>query len=167
MITFKAEIERFASMGEKTGWSYLFIPAALSNELNPGCKVSYRLKGLLDALPISGIGIIPMGGGDFIMALKASLRKQLKKEAGAEVNVQLELDTTFKIELPLEMELCLDDDERCKANFLKLPKSHQNYYINWFNSAKTEPTRIKRLTAIMKAMEDQLTFSEMMRANKA
>ncbi|MDB5021269.1 MAG: hypothetical protein JWQ28_2396, partial [Pedobacter sp.] len=110
---------------------------------------------------------VPMGGGDFIMALKASLRKQLRKEAGAELLVQLELDTTFKIELPMEMEMCLDEDERCKENFLKLPKSHQNYYINWFNSAKTEPTKIKRLTLIMKAMEDKMSFSEMMRANKA
>jgi hypothetical protein len=167
MIILKAEIERFASMGEKTGWSYIFIPAALSNELNPGCKVSYRVKGLLDQVPIQGIGVIPMGAGDFIMALKASLRKQLKKEAGAELLVQLQLDPDFKIELPLELELCLDDDERCKANFLKLPKSHQNYYINWYNSAKTEPTKIKRLTLIMKAMENNMSFSEMMRANKA
>jgi hypothetical protein len=167
MITFKAEIERFESKGEKTRWSYIFIPAALSNELKPDCKVSYRVKGLLDQVPVCGVGIVPMGGGDFIMALKASLRKQLRKEAGAELLVQLELDTTFKIELPMEMEMCLDEDERCKENFLKLPKSHQNYYINWFNSAKTEPTKIKRLTLIMKAMEDKMSFSEMMRANKA
>jgi hypothetical protein len=167
MIIFKAEIERFATMGEKTGWSYIFIPAALSNQLNPDCKVSYRVKGLLDNVAITGVGILPMGGGDFIMALKASLRKQLRKEAGAELFVQLELDNDFKIVLPLEMELCLDEDDRCKANFLKLPKSHQNYYINWYNSAKTEPTKIKRLTMIMKAMEGQMTFSEMMRANKA
>jgi hypothetical protein len=167
MITFKAEIERFGTMGEKTGWSYIFLPAALASELNPNCKVSYRVKGSIDTTPISGIGIVPMGGGDFILALKAELRKQLNKEAGAEVFVQLELDPTFKIEMPVELELCLQEDERCKDNFLKLPKSHQNYYINWYNAAKTEPTRLKRLIAIYKAMEDQLTFPEMMRANKA
>lgn len=167
MISFNAEIERFGAMGEKTGWSYIFIPAERSNHLNPGCKVSYRVKGLLDQVAVHGMGVIPIGGGDFILALKASLRKQLKKEAGAELFVQLELDTTFKIELPMEMEMCLDEDEKCKANFLKLPKSHQNYYINWYNAAKTEATKIKRLTLIYKAMEDQMTFSEMMRASKA
>jgi hypothetical protein len=167
MISFKAEIERFANMGEKTGWSYIFVPAALASDLNPNCRVSYRVQGLMDNVPIKGMAMIPMGEGNFLMALKASLRKQLRKEAGDELQVQLELDTTFKIELPVEMEMCLDEDEQCKANFLKLPKSHQNYYINWYNSAKTEATKIKRLTLIFKAMEDQMSFSEMMRANKA
>jgi hypothetical protein len=167
MITFKAEIERFDKMGEKTGWSYIFIPAALSNDLNPNCKVSYRVKGMLDAVPVSGIGMVPMGGGDFIMALKASLRKQLKKEVGAELLVQLEIDIHFKIELPIELELCLQEDRRLEETFLKLPKSHRNYYINWYNAAKTEVTKIKRLTLIMDAMEKEMTFPEMIRANKA
>jgi hypothetical protein len=167
MITFKAEIERFGNMGEKTGWRYIFIPAALANDLNPNCKVSYRVKGLLDQVSVQGIGIIPMGGGDFIMALKAELRKQLKKEEGAEVMVQLELDSDFKIDLPLEMELCLKEDLKYEETFLKLPKSHRNYYINWYNAAKTEATKVKRLTMIMDAMEKQMTFSEMIRANKS
>lgn len=167
MITFKAEIERFANMGEKTGWSYIFIPAALSNDLNPNCKISYRVKGMLDSVPVSGIGMVPMGGGDFIMAVKASLRKQLKKEIGAELLVQLEIDINFKIELPIELELCLQEDRRLEEIFFKLPKSHRNYYINWYNSAKTDATKIKRLTLIMDAMEKEMTFPEMIRANKA
>jgi hypothetical protein len=167
MITFKAEIERFGAMGEKTGWSYIFIPAALASILNPSCKTSYRVKGLLDNFPVHGMAVMPMGEGDFLMALKAEIRKQLKKEVGAELNVQLEVDTTFKIEMPVELEMSLQEDQRCMGNFLKLPKSHQNYFINWLNSAKTEATRIKRLTMIYKAMEDNMTFPEMMRASKA
>jgi hypothetical protein len=41
MIHFKAEIERFETMGEKTGWSYVFIPAALANEIKPDCKKKF------------------------------------------------------------------------------------------------------------------------------
>lgn len=167
MITFKAEIERFEAMGEKTGWSYIFIPAAIASMLNPTCKTSYRVKGMLDNLPVQGMAVMPMGEGDFIMALKAEIRKQLRKEAGAEVQVQLEVDTTFKIEMPPELEMSLQEDQRCMNNFYRLPKSHQNYFINWFNSAKTEATRIKRLTMIYKAMEDNMTFPEMIRASKA
>lgn len=167
MITFKAEIERFEAMGEKTGWSYIFIPAAIASMLNPVCKTSYRVKGMLDNLPVQGMAVMPMGEGDFIMALKAEIRKQLRKEAGAEVQVQIEVDTTFKIEMPPELEMSLQEDQRCMNNFYKLPKSHQNYFINWFNSAKTEATRIKRLTMIYKAMEDNMTFPEMIRASKA
>ena len=45
MVTFKAEIERFAEMGEKTGWTYVFIPFAIANEIKADCRKSYRVKG--------------------------------------------------------------------------------------------------------------------------
>ncbi len=41
---------------------------------------------------INGIALIPMGEGDFIMALNATLRKQIKKNKGAQLNVTLEVD---------------------------------------------------------------------------
>ncbi|TDQ10982.1 YdeI/OmpD-associated family protein [Pedobacter metabolipauper] len=166
MVTFKAEIERFNEMGEKTGWSYLFIPKALANEIKADCKKSFRVKGKLDQVPVSGLATVPMGEGDFILALKASLRKQLKKEKGAVVTIELEEDKDFKIEIPEDLELCLSDEPELMDNFMELPKSHRNWYINWLNSAKTEPTRTKRLVKIVSAMDRNLTFSEMMREGK-
>ncbi len=69
--------------------------------------------------------------------------------------------------MPPEMEICLEEEPHLIGNFLKMPKSHQNYYINWYNSAKTESTRIKRLTMMVQAMERQMDFGEMIRSNKA
>jgi hypothetical protein len=166
MVEFTAEMERFGEMGEKTGWSYVFIPAALAQQIKPACKKSFRVKGKLDNLVIEGVATVPMGEGDFIIALKADLRKKLKKEAGALIKIQLEEDTDFKIEMPEELELCLRDEPLLLENFLKLPKSHQNWYINWLNSAKTEPTRTKRIVKIVSAMDRGLSFGEMMREDK-
>lgn len=166
MITFKAEIEKFGELGEKTGWSYIFIPQPLANELKPGCRKSFRVKGKLDQVEISGMATVPMGEGDFIIALKSSLRKQLRKEAGASIEVQLEEDKDFKIEVPEDLELCLSDEPQLLENFMKLPMSHRNWYINWLNSAKTEPTRTKRIVKIVSAMDRGLTFGEMMREDK-
>ena len=166
MITIKAEIERFSEMGEKTGWSYVFIPQVLANEIKPGCKKSFRVKGRIDQVQITGMATVPMGEGDFIIALKASLRKQLRKEKGAVVELQLEEDKDFKIEIPEDLELCLSDEEHLMAGFMKLPMSHRNWYINWLNSAKTETTRTKRRVKIVSAMDRGLTFSEMMREDK-
>ncbi|RQO74543.1 hypothetical protein DBR43_03910 [Pedobacter sp. KBW06] len=167
MVTFKAEIERFAEMGEKTGWTYIFIPSAIANEIKKNCKKSYRVKGKLDQLAVEGLSLIPMGEGDFIISLNAPLRKQLKKEKGALLEVFLEEDKTFKIEMPEDLELCLSDDEpELLKTFLKLPKSHQNWYINWVNSAKTEPTRTKRLVRIVSAMAKNWDFGTMMREGK-
>ena len=101
------------------------------------------------------------------MALNTNLRKQLKKEEGARLQLQLEEDKAFKIEMPEDLELCLIEERHYLENFLNLPKSHQNYYINWLNTAKTEPTRVKRLTQIVIAMDKRQTFQEMMRSNKS
>jgi hypothetical protein len=166
MIEFKAEIERFAEMGEKTGWSYIFIPVSLAQRIKENCKKSFRVKGKVDNVAIEGMAMVPMGEGDFIIALKASLRKQLRKEAGAVVQVQLEEDKDFEIKMPEELELCLSDEPELLQRFLKLPKSHQNWYINWLNSAKTEATKTKRIVKIVSAMDRGQTFGEMMREDK-
>ncbi|MGN7989584.1 YdeI/OmpD-associated family protein [Pedobacter sp. 22226] len=166
MIHFKAEIERFEAMGEKTGWSYVFISAALASEMKPGCKKSFRVKGKIDQVEVAGLATIPMGEGDFIIALKGELRKKLKKEAGAAIELYLEEDKDFKIEMPEDLEICLSEEEHLIRNFLKQPKSHQNYYINWINQAKTEATRTKRLTMTVKAMDKEQDFGAMMRESK-
>jgi hypothetical protein len=166
MVTFKAEIERFAEMGEKTGWSYVFIPQGLAQEIKPDCKKSFRVKGRIDQVDIRGMATVPMGEGDFIIALKSSLRKHLRKEQGAIVHVELEEDKNFKIEIPEDLELCLSEEPHLIDGFMKLPMSHRNWYINWLNSAKTEPTRTKRLVKIVSAMDRNLSFGEMMREGK-
>ncbi|QNK63341.1 DUF1905 domain-containing protein [Pedobacter sp. PAMC26386] len=167
MVVFDTEIERFSQMGEKTGWTYIAIPKEIAIQLKPNCKKSFRVQGLLDGLAVSGLALLPMGEGDFILALNSNLRKQLKKEEGAKLRIELEEDKNFKIEMPEDLELCLMEERHCLDSFFKLPKSHQNYYINWLNTAKTEPTRIKRLTQIVIAMDKKQNFSEMMRSNKA
>ena len=166
MITFKAEIERFNEMGEKSGWTYVFIPQAIANQLKPDCRKSFRVKGKLDHVEIEGLSFVPMGEGNFIMALNAALRKKLRKEKGAVIELSLEEDKTFKIEMPEDLELCLADEPHLLKNFLKQPKSHQNWYINWLNTAKTEATRTKRIVKIVSAMDKDWDFGTMMRDGK-
>lgn len=166
MIILTVEIERFEANGEKTGWSYVFIPQGIAEQIKPGERRSIRVKGKIDEVEISGIGLMPMGQGDFIMALNKPLRKLLRKEAGAKVVLNLEFDADFKIEMPDDLEICLAHEEELLKQFLRMPKSHQNYFINWLNTAKTEPTRTKRLVMIVNAMANRLDFGAMIRAGR-
>ncbi|MBE9598712.1 YdeI/OmpD-associated family protein [Pedobacter sp. MC2016-24] len=166
MITFKAEIERFHDMGEKTGWTYVFIPLAIANQIKSDCRKSFRVKGYLDQVAIEGVSMVPMGEGNFIIALNGALRKKLRKEKGAVLELSLTEDTTFKIEMPEDLEIYLSDEAHLMQNFLKQPKSHQNYYINWLNTAKTEATRTKRIVKIISAMDQGWDFGTMMRDGK-
>jgi hypothetical protein len=166
MIRYASLIKKFTDMGEKSGWSYVDIPQHIANEIKPGCRVSFRVKGKIDDLPINGIALVPMGEGDFILPLKLALRKSLRKEKGAIIALQLEEDKDFKIEMPEDLYDCLSEQAHLLANFLKQPKSHQNYFIKWIDEAKTEPTRIKRLVQTVQAMDREMDFGAMIRANK-
>jgi ABC-type proline/glycine betaine transport system ATPase subunit len=165
MIKFEAEIERFASNGEKTGWTYIFIPHTIAEQIKPGERRSIRVKGTLDQTDVSA-ALMPMGGGDFIMALNKEVRKKLKKDLGTKVSVSLAYDPDFKIEMPEDLEICLADERILFENFLSMPKSHQNHFINWLNSAKTEQTRTKRLVMIVNAMANEWDFGMMVRSAK-
>lgn len=163
MVRFTTKILQFAEMGEKTGWSYIRISSAVAEQLMPGNKKSFRVKGRLDDHPISKVALLPMGEGDFIMALKASIRKALRKQKGDSLRVELEVDKAV-IKPPAELMECLADEPDALAYFSSLPKSHQNYFGNWVREAKTEGTRTKRLTCVVNAMTKKLNFAEMLRA---
>ena len=92
MIKFTATIHKFEKQGEKTGWTYIGIPADIAQKLKPGNKKSFRVKGKLDNFKIDGIALLPMGGGSFIMALNAAMRKGIRKKHGAMLEVQLAED---------------------------------------------------------------------------
>lgn len=165
MIQFNAEIKQFAEQGEKTGWTYIEISSTLSNKLNPGVKKAYRVKGLLDDQTFSGVSLLPMGDGNFILALNAAMRKKIRKVAGASLKVKLQVDeTTF--EPPAELMECLEDEPKALNHFKSLAGSHQRYFANWINSAKSDVTKARRIALTVNALAKGWNYGEMIRANK-
>jgi hypothetical protein len=165
MVQFTATIKKFGSQGEKTGWTYIEVPAAVAEKLQPGSKKGFRVKGKLDNYKFSMIALLPMGGGDFIMTLNAATRKGIKKQKGATVQVKMEVDTN-EIKPPEELMECLQDEPEALAYFNSLTKGHQNYFTNWINSAKTDPTKAKRIAATIDALNKNWDFGQMLRAMK-
>ena len=89
MIQFTTTILQFAEQGEKTGWTYIVITAALAEKLIPNNKRSFRVKGRLDDHPIKKVALLSMGEGEFIMPLNATIRKAIRKRKGDKLKVQL------------------------------------------------------------------------------
>ncbi|SFW80206.1 YdeI/OmpD-associated family protein [Chitinophaga sancti] len=166
MIKFKATIKKFEKMGEKTGWSYIEIPIELSEKLKPGYKQSFRVKGKLDQFEITGVALTPMGEGHFIMSLNADLRKGIGKRAGAELQVQIQVDNNPNPVSSPEFMECLADEPEAQAFFKTLAKGHQNYFMKWIESAKTAPTKTKRIAMAVTALARKMGYPEMIRANK-
>ncbi len=163
MITFTATIRQFGSQGEKTGWTYIEVPANIAQRLLPGNKKSFRVKGKLDQYKIKGIALLPMGNGTFIMALNKDMRRGIGKRKGAMLQVQLAFD---KDEFVFNKDFleCLDDDPAARTFFRSLTGSHQRYFSKWIDSAKTEPTRVKRITMAVNALARKWGYPQMLRA---
>ncbi len=164
MVQFTATIQQFAEQGEKTGWSYVTIPPDIAEELKPGFKKSFRVKGKLDAYPITQQALLPMGNGSFILPLKASLRKAIHKNKGAMLKLLLEEDKK-PLKVSAELMECLADAPKAEKKFTSIPHSHQMYYSNWIESAKTVETKAKRIGLTILAMEKNLSFGEVLKLN--
>ena len=164
MIQFSTVIKKFNEQGEKTGWTYIDIPHTIAEKLKPGYKKTFRVKGRLDSYSFRGIALIPMGGGDFIMTLNAEIRKKIGKRKGASVSVLIEADDKFSIKPTKEFAECLSDEPGAESFFNSLAKSHQSYFVKWIDSAKTEPTKIKRIAQSVSALSKKMGYGEMLRA---
>jgi len=166
MIKFTTTLLKFDEQGEKTGWTYIELPAELAQKLKPGNKKSFRVKGKLDSFPISSVALMPMGEGNFVMAINAEMRKGIGKRKGAEVKVQLEVDDA-PILPPADFIACLQDEPKGMEFYKTLSKSHQNYFTKWIESAKTEPTKAKRIAQSVNALSKGQHYGIMIRSLKA
>ena len=164
MVEFTTIILQFNEQGEKTGWTYIDIPADIAQQMKSGNKKSFRVRGMLDAFPVQGMALMPMGEGNFIMALKAEVRKGICKNAGAMLQVRLEEDTDFKVEMPADLQECFDFEPEAFEFYNSLAKSHREYFIKWIDSAKTNETRANRIVNTVNAMLRKWSYSQMIRA---
>lgn len=165
MIQFNAVIKKFIKQGEKTGWSYLDIPQGFATKIKPGYKRSFRVKGSLDNFNIEAKSLLPMGAGNFIMPIDAAIRKALGKRMGAVVKLSLTEDVR-KVEIDKTFLVCLADEPAALEFFNSLPGSHRNYFSKWIESAKTEETKINRITRAVIALSRKLGYPEMLRMEK-
>lgn len=162
MSTFTATIHQFDEQGEKTGWTYIIIPADIAGEIFPGNKKTFRVKGKLDHYAISSIALMPMGDGTFIMALNAGMRKAIGKRKGAQLRVSLQVDNSPQEIIP-ELLDCLEDEPDALTYFKSLAPSHQRYFSKWVESAKTEQTKAKRLAICISALARKMEYGPMIR----
>ncbi len=164
-IRINTVLQKYENNGEKTGWTYILLPAELARKIYDQDKKSFRIKGQIDDFTFHGQATLPIGDGDYILPVKAPWLKKLRKKAGDAVLLIMELDLQPYVLNPIMME-CLEDDPVALQQFSSFTKSHQNYFSKWVDTAKTASTQAKRIAAILKAMHLKQDYSAMIRSQK-
>ncbi|MBK5269820.1 MAG: DUF1905 domain-containing protein [Bacteroidia bacterium] len=164
MVQFTTTLKKFDKQGEKTGWTYIDIPVDIAQQLKSGNNKEFKVKGKLDNYVIKRISLLPMGGGRFLIAVNAAMRKAIGKRHGAMIKVQL---TEDKSEFVFNKDFleCLADEPAADEFFKTLPGSHQRYFSKWIDSAKTEYTKVKRIAIAVNALSKKWGYAEMIRAS--
>lgn len=164
-VIFECILKKFKAQADKTGWTYIEIPAAIAAKIKPSSKKTFRVKGKVDSHKIEQASLLPMGNGAFILPVNKTMRDGIRKAIGATVKVQLQEDKK-ELEIDAELLSCLRDEPDAYARFSKLPPSHQRYYSKWITDARTDQTRADRIARTINGMLNNQTFGETLKSGK-
>ena len=94
----------------------------------------------------AGTTLVPAGGGRFRMQINTALRKAAHADAGDVVSVELRIDRASR-DLPVPSDLWegLKQHPKAQKTFEALAPGHRRQFIQWFDSAKSEAARERRL----------------------
>ena len=140
-------LEKFPGKG---GWTYVLLP-----EIPPAKRFPFgwmRVHGSIDEIKLENCKLMPFGKGQLFLPVKASLRKQLKKEAGDWVWIVLyEAEQTEGI--PEVIFDCLKDAPLAFSHFEQLPEWERRLHIDRIMDAKHPEEQIVRIVNLIEKLE--------------
>jgi hypothetical protein len=97
--------------------------------------------------------VAPMGG-QFLISFSSDKRAESGIAGGDEIEVELTLDTASRaVEPPADLAAALDASPGTRAAFDALSPSKQKAHVVSVESAKTDETRQRRITAVVAALK--------------
>lgn len=128
-------------LGGKTATG-IQVPAEIVESLGAGKRVPVQVT-------INGhtyrSTIAPLGGV-FMIGVSGESRAAAGVQAGDEVDVDIELDTTVReVTVPPDFAAALDGDEAARSHFDSLSYSNKRRYVMGIEAAKTAETRERRI----------------------
>jgi antitoxin component of MazEF toxin-antitoxin module len=94
-------------------------------------------------------------GGVYLLPLSAENRAGAGVAAGDEVEVSVELDTEPReVAVPDDLAAALADDDAARAQFQRLPYSHQLRHVLAIEGAKAADTRQRRVTKAIEMLRE-------------
>jgi len=131
---------RFTVTLEKmAAWTVAVIPIN-AKEVFGMSNCTVRVKGTMNGYPFSGTSLMPMKSGDYLLAVRSSIRKAIRKEAGDTVIIEFERDLA-ELEIPAELLEAFEASPEAKQMFDSLSYSYKENYTRPITNAKSQSTR--------------------------
>ncbi|HSI78094.1 MAG TPA: YdeI/OmpD-associated family protein [Lunatimonas sp.] len=147
LVNNKYLLEKFPGKG---GWTYVLLP-----EIPPAKRFPFgwmRVYGSIDEFKLEKYKLMPFGKGMLFLPVKASLRKQLKKEAGDWVSVVL-YEEEHNEGIPEVILECLKDAPGALHHFQQLPAWEQRLHIDRIMDAKNQEKQIALIVGLIDRLE--------------
>lgn len=138
----------------KGGWTFAEITDI------PMPKTSFgmlKVKGKIDDYEFSNVHLMPIGNGHVGLALKAEIRKKIKKQAGDTVHIILYEDN-LPTKIPEELILCMKYQDGVFEKFEMYSDGEKKGFVNWIYSAKMEQTKVDRIAKTIMMIQNGEKF---------
>jgi hypothetical protein len=136
----------------KGAWTFLTMP--IMPHLPKKKNSTVRVRGFIDDYELKDFHIWAMKKGTFL-AVKAEIRKAIKKEEGDSVKVMLWLDEPQTV-IPEDFMICLREEPKLLSHFEKYPQNKKKEITDWIFSAKTEDDKIDRIAKTLEKLEGEV-----------
>ncbi|MFT3795805.1 YdeI/OmpD-associated family protein [Flavobacterium sp.] len=136
----------------KGGWTFITMP--IMPDLPKKKNSTVRVRGFIDSYELKDVHIWAMKKGTFL-AVKAEIRKAIKKEEGDTVKLILFLDEPQMV-IPEDFLVCLREEPKIHKLFESYSAAQKKEITDWIFSAKTEDDKITRIAQTMEKLETEV-----------
>ena len=138
----------------KGSWTFVEIPEIAMPKTSFGML---KVKGKIDDYEFSNVHMLPIGNGHIGLAIKAEIRKRIKKEAPDTVHITIYEDRTPLI-IPEELLLCMRYEDGVSEKFDAYTDGQKKAFVDWIYSAKTEQTKADRIAKTIAMVQNGEKF---------
>ena len=139
---------------EKGAWTFVEMPVLENVPRKRNSTV--RVRGFIDDYELEPFNIWAMKKGTFL-AVKADIRKRIRKEEGDSVKITLYLDDAPMV-IPEDFLACLRDEPSLLQKFQDFEESRKKDIINWIFSPAVDDQIVLRMARIMEKLESSADF---------
>ena len=132
---------------------FVDVPAGVSREIAAG-EANVAVRGTVEGVPLQTT-LVPRGRGCHRVAIHGDIRKKLRVDTGAVVEVALERDEeTREPAVPPALAMALRLAPRAQAEFRVMTTALRRQVVRFVTSGKRQATQERRAVRIVRQMEE-------------